>query len=317
MKIISIFDTSISEYNLGNQIIMDSIQKELDDIFKDKFQYNIPYQQITKNLKKCFNQSDYVFFGGTNSLTSFMNKYKQWDINLYKTSYVKNVIMIGIGWWQYQKDPNLYTRLVLKRALSKDFYHSVRDSYTEEKLKNLGFKVINTGCPTTWRLNKEKLKKINNTQKSESVMLTFTDYNQDYENDKRMFEICKEKYEKLFIWPQGIGDLKYIKSIDTKGQAKIINPNLREYDFVLKNENIDYIGTRLHAGIRALQNNVRAYFIAIDNRTIEMGKDIKIPYIQRKNILELNDIIDLKYNSNFNINYNAIEKWKNQFKSRV
>lgn len=314
MKIISVFDTTISEYNLGNQIIMDSIQKELDDMFKDKFQYNIPYQQITKNLKKCLSQSDYVFFGGTNSLTSFMNKYKQWDINLYKTSYVKNVIMMGIGWWQYQNEPNLYTKLVLKRALSKDFYHSVRDSYTEEKLRNLGFKVINTGCPTTWRLNKENLKKINNTQKSESVILTFTDYNQDYENDKKMFEICKEKYKKLFIWPQGVGDLKYIKSIDTKGKAKIINPNLRAYDYVLKNENIDYIGTRLHAGIRALQNNVRAYFIAIDNRTIEIGNDIKIPYLKRKNILELYDIIDLKYNSNFNINYKAIERWKNQFK---
>lgn len=314
MKIISVFDTTISEYNLGNQIIMDSVQRELNEIFNDKFQYNIPYQQVNRNIRKCFNQSDYVFFGGTNSLTSFMNKYKQWDINLLKTRYVKDVIMMGIGWWQYQDDPNYYTKLILSRALSKDYYHSVRDSYTADKLRKLGFKVINTGCPTTWGLTKEKLKKIEGLTKKDSVVITFTDYNKDFKNDKKLLEICKKNYKHIFAWPQGVGDLEYIKKLDDEGIVTIIGANLKSFDDILKNENIDYIGTRLHAGMRALQHDVRALFVAIDNRTIEIGKDIGIPYIKRDCILDLEELINSKYNSNFNINYKAIEKWKNQFK---
>lgn len=314
MRVISVFDTTIGEYNLGNQIIMDFIQHELDDIFNNKFQYNIPYQQINRNIKHCIDESEYVFFGGTNSLSSFMNEYKQWDINILKTRYVKNVIMMGIGWWQYQKDPNLYTRIILNRALSKKYYHSARDSYTEEKLRKLGFKVINTGCPTTWRLTKEKLKNINNQPKKESVVMTFTDYNKDFENDKKLFEMCKEIYKNIFIWPQGIGDLEYIKKIDINGVAKIINTNLKAYDEVLQNEEVDYVGTRLHAGMRALQKDVRAFFVAVDNRTIEIGKDIKIPYVKRNDISDLKEMILSNYNSNFDIKYKEIERWKNQFK---
>lgn len=314
MNVISVFDTTISEYNLGNQIIMDSVQRELDDIFGNKFQYNIPYQQVNRNIRKCFKQSDYVFFGGTNSLSSFMNKYKQWDINLFKTLYVKDVIMLGIGWWQYQDDPNYYTKLILNRALSKHYYHSARDSYTADKLKRLGFKVLNTGCPTTWGLTRKKLENLNGKNKQESVVITFTDYNKDFENDKKLLNICKENYKNIFAWPQGIGDLEYIKMIDKEGVVKIIDSNLKAYDEILINKNVDYIGTRLHAGIRALQYNVRAFFVAIDNRTIEIGKDIGIPYVKRENVLDLYKFINSQYNSNFNINYDAIEKWKNQFK---
>lgn len=314
MKIISVFDTSISEYNLGNQIIMDSVEYELNDIFNNRFQYNIPYQQVTKSLKKCFDQSDYVFFGGTNSLSSFMNKYRQWDINLRKTAYVKDVIMLGIGWWQYQDDPNYYTKLILNRALNKEYYHSARDSYTEEKLKKLGFKVINTGCPTTWRLTKDKLKAIDKSMKKEEVVITFTDYNKDFNSDKMLFDICKENYKKIYIWPQGVGDFDYIKKLDTDGVAIIIDSNLKAYDEILINKDVDYIGTRLHAGMRALQKGVRAFFVAVDNRTIEIGKDIGIPYVERKNIKELKEKIYSPYNSNFNINYEGIEMWKNQFK---
>lgn len=314
MKIISIFDTTISEYNLGNQIIMDSVQRELDEIFGNKFQYNIPYQQVNKNIKKCFRQSDYVFFGGTNSLSSFMNKYKQWDINLFKTSYVKDVIMMGIGWWQYQDDPNYYTKLVLNRALNHEIYHSARDSYTEKKLRKLGFKVINTGCPTTWCLTKDKLKKLDGLTKKNSVVITFTDYNKDLKYDKELFDICKKNYNNIYIWPQGVGDLEYIKQIDDEGISTIIHSNLKAFDTILQNEKVDYIGTRLHAGMRALQNDVRAFFIAIDNRTIEIGKDIGIPYVKRENISDIEVLINSKYNSNFNIDYDAIEAWKNQFK---
>ncbi|MBN1072558.1 polysaccharide pyruvyl transferase family protein [Clostridium botulinum] len=314
MRIISVFDTSISEYNLGNKIIMDSVERELNDIFKNKFQYNIPYQQINKSVGKCIKQSEFVFFGGTNSLTSFMNKYRQWDVNIIKTLYVKNVIMMGIGWWQYQKNPNLYTKFILKRCLSNDYYHSARDSYTEAKLKKMGFKVINTGCPTLWNLTKDKLKKIDLKSKSKNVIITLTDYNKDKILDREIFDLCINNYEKVYFWPQGVGDYDYLNQINKNKNIIIINSDLKSYDEVLENCDVDYIGTRLHAGIRALQKNVRAFFIAIDNRTIEMGNDIGLTYVNRCEIASLQEIINQKYNAKLKINYEAINRWKLQFK---
>ena len=49
-------------------------------------------------------------------------------------------------------------------------------------------------------------------------------------------------------------------------------------------ENIDYVGTRLHAGIRALQHKKRTIIIGIDNRAIEKAKDFNLTVIDRKNI---------------------------------
>lgn len=315
MRIISVFDTTICEYNLGNEIIMDSVQLELDDMFKTKFQYNIPYMQINKNIKSNLNQSDYVFFGGTNCLSSYMNTYKQWDINLLKTLYVKNIIMMGVGWWQYQGKPNEYTKLVLRRALSQKYYHSVRDSYTEYKLKNIGFKVINTGCPTLWRITDKKINQLLNLEKKENVIMTFTDYNKDFEKDKEIFEICNCNYKKIYIWLQGVGDYSYINYlIKNNNKVKLIPPNLENFNNILSRGDMDYIGTRLHAGIRALQKGIRAFFIAIDNRTVEMGNDIGLIYFKREELYKLKRILEKPYNINLKINYKAISKWKSQFK---
>lgn len=56
------------------------------------------------------------------------------------------------------------------------------------------------------------------------------------------------------FWPQGTGDIEYLKKlsneIDTT-KIKILQPNLRSFDERLE-DNYSYIGTRLHAGIRAL-----------------------------------------------------------------
>ena len=59
-----------------------------------------------------------------------------------------------------------------------------------------------------------------------------------------------------------------------KINLEIISPNLRSFDFILENEDIDYVGTRLHAGIRAVQKSVRTFIVTIDNRAKEISKDI-------------------------------------------
>ena len=79
--------------------------------------------------------------------------------------------------------------------------------------------------------------------------------------------------------------------------------------------NIDYVGTRLHAGIHALNNKVRSIIIAIDNRAIEMGKDFKLPVLERTNIeLYLREQINSSDSIVLELPWDKIEEWKGQFK---
>src|SRR5688572_2115439 len=146
MNKISVFDTTISDYNLGNQIIMESVYKHLYEIFPDDFFFKLPYMEITNHTVSYIKRSDYVFFGGTNSLSGQMERYKQWDLNLRKSFIIKDVVLMGIGWWQYQHKTSWYTRVLLKNVLSEKFFHSARESHTQGKLREIGIEnVINTG----------------------------------------------------------------------------------------------------------------------------------------------------------------------------
>ena len=141
---------------------MDSVKRQLLRIFQNgMFFSTITHDKISTNSYNLIKKSDYSIIGGSNLLSSNMNEYNQWKINLFDSFYLSNIILMGVGWWQYQKRPNLYTKFLMKTVLSKTLLHSVRDSYAESKLKELGIEnVINTGCPTMWDLNKEHCSKI-------------------------------------------------------------------------------------------------------------------------------------------------------------
>lgn len=314
MKKISVFDTTISDYNLGNEIIMQGVYKHLKDIFPHDFFYKLPYMEITRHTKTYLDWSDLVFFGGTNSLTSRMEYYKQWGLGLSNFYYIKGVVLMGIGWWQYyHKRTSLVTRFLLKNSLSDKYCHSVRDSYTEKKLRDIGINnVINTGCPTLWDLTEEHCKTIKKA-KSDSVIITFTDYHQKPDRDKVIFDIIQRNYKDIYVWPQGSGDMEYIKK-NISDNVIFLDPNLESFDKKLYEENIDYIGTRLHAGIRALQLKRRAIIIGIDNRANEMKKDFNLPVLPQENINELSNMINSDIVTKVTIPIENINKWKSQFK---
>lgn len=312
MKIISVFDTTISDYNLGNEIIMESVYNHLRDVFPDDFFYKLPYMEITRHTLGYISNSDLVFFGGTNSLSSKMEKYKQWDVNLYKSLFIKDVILMGLGWWQYQNSASLYTKLLLRRLLSSERLHSVRDSYTEKKLRAIGFlNVVNTGCPTLWNLTPTHCSAIR-VDKSDEVVMTLTDYNQDADSDRRLVDLLLKKYRRVRVWLQGVGDKAYIDSI-CSGKVDIIPPSLQAFDEALSDPNVDYVGTRLHAGIRALQKKRRTIIIAVDNRALEMKKDFALPVISREDTLELGNLISDSRETKISLPHMLISQWKAQF----
>lgn len=317
MKKLCVLDTTISDYNLGNQIIMDSIDNVIHELFREYFVFKIQYAEpFGKQSLNYIKKSDYALFGGTNSLSSKMNRYKQMGFELSDIRYVQDLILLGVGWWQYQNKPNLYTKIILRGLLSSKYLHSVRDSYTKQQLAaiNIG-NVINTCCPTTWNLTREHCNFIPK-EKAKSVVLTLTDYNKDYVQDRKLIQLLSNNYEKIYFWIQGIGDRKYIEELRvlSNNNFYLINPNLRDYDELLKEKDVDYIGTRLHAGIRALQHKKRTLIIAIDNRAKEISNDINLIIADRdKGLDNVEAFINDTVTTELNIPLENINRWKSQF----
>jgi len=313
---IALFDTSIATENLGDKIIMDSTMKELRKIFESSFYVHLPtHDKLGFPSYKHIKNSNYKFVCGTNLLSSNMPFYNQWKINLLDMPFLKDILLMGVGWWQYQKKPNLYTRFLLKNILSKDKLHSVRDSYTEKQLKSIGINnILNTGCPTMWNLTKSHCDKIPK-EKGENVLVTLTNYNKSPKHDKQLINILLNNYKKVYFWIQAYEDYVYLKKIGFDDLVEIVHPTLASLDNLLKNhKSLDYIGTRLHAGIRALNFKRRTIIIAIDNRAIEKSKDFNIDIILRQNIQdELTDKINSNFYTEVSIPIKRINKWKNQF----
>ncbi len=317
MKTISLLDTSINNYNLGNLIIMDSIEVIMNDLFNNDFIFKMQASEsFGKTSIQNFNKSDYIFFGGTNALTSNMNKEKYIGFSLLNLISINRLSLLGVGWWQYQNEPNFYTKIFLKRMLHSSLLHSVRDSYTQKMLQSIGIEnVLNTSCPSTWELTKQHCDQISNS-KSDSVVFTITDYNKKPEADSSFINRIQDEYKSTFFWPQGSGDLEYFSklAIPYRNKINILKPNLESFNSLIKNKGVDYIGTRLHAGIRALQNKNRALIIAIDNRANEIANDINLDISKRGNLEQISSFINTCPPNSIKIPTTEIEKWKNQFK---
>ncbi|MCE9681657.1 polysaccharide pyruvyl transferase family protein [Halomonas alkalisoli] len=312
---IALFDTSVCTENLGDFIIMDAVRDHINTMFPDAMVlHTSTHDKISKPSYRISKGSDFSFVGGTNLLSSNMNKYNQWKINLFDGFFLDDIVLMGVGWWQYQKSPNQYTRTLLKSVLHKDMLHSVRDSYAEKMLKAAGISnVINTSCPTMWWLDEEHCAGIP-AEKGENVVATITDYNKDPKNDLALFEILKRSYQKVYVWPQGSNDLSYIEELGLNRLSKVLPPNLKVYNNLLASEqSLDFVGTRLHAGVRALQHKKRTIIIGIDNRAFEKAKDFNIKVCPRGQMDELKGILNGDFKTDIKLPNVNIARWKNQF----
>lgn len=309
-----IFDTSVGTTNLGDHIIMDAVNRLADELFEDDFVINLsthfaihPWDLL--RLRKY----DTALVGGTNLLKNNTFRKPQWRIAAKDVLALRHkVVLFGVGWWQYQQRPvSLYNRMLYKALFSKKYLHAVRDNYTMHKLQDIGIRnVVNTGCPTVWALDEAHCSQIN-PQKRDIAVTTITDYMRDAEKDKMMLDTLKRNYREVHVWIQGSKDKAYIDSLAT--DIQFIAPKLAAFDAFLEKQPCEYVGTRLHAGIRALQKKRKAIIIGIDNRAIEMRNDIGLNVLERQRIDTLEERIHEETSVKLYLDQKSIGRWKNQF----
>lgn len=315
MKHILMIDPAVSAVNIGDEIISESIRDQISFLTDGAFITNISsHLPMSRCYKKAIGACDYKFVCGSNLLMGKLNRrFKQWHIGYPDIGFLRGSIIVGAGWWQYRNEPNLYTKILYRKILSKDYIHSVRDDYTVQMLAKVGItNVLNTGCATMWKLTPEHCAQIP-TKKSDAVVFTLTDYNKDPVNDKQLIDLLCEQYKTVYFWPQGVGDFAYFNRLSPSADIICIQPNLKAYDQILDTVDIDFVGTRLHGGIRALQKKRRAIIIAVDNRAKEKQKDFNLTCVERNDSEALKRLIVGEWKTDIRIPLDNIAKWKAQF----
>lgn len=310
-----LFDPGCASQNVGDEIISVSAQKWLRPLYADEFVIRVSsHQKMSFRYKRYLNDSKLTFVLGSNLLKSGMLfGFRQWDVSLLDTFQVNDAVLVGCGWHTYEKRIDPYSKLLYRRLLSDRFLHSVRDEYAKKKLEEMGItNVLNTGCATMWGFTPEYCDTIPRT-KAANVVVTLTDYNQDPTRDEQMLSTLLRNYERVSLWLQGNGDRGYASSLPSYAKCEIIPSTLEAFDAALDGDDTDYVGTRLHGGIRALQHGRRSLIIAIDNRSREMHKDFNIPVLERDEMDGLESWVYGKSATDIRIPTNEINRFLSQF----
>lgn len=324
MERITLLDTSVGTTNKGDELIMLCVEEELEELCNDKFvvkaSTHLPISNMLQSIGRLpdslseIDKSKYKFVCGTNLLQhNMLHRCNQWNIDVFNSKAINGAVCLGVGSTGYSIDKKVkwYTKILYKKVLSDKYIHSVREDKSKVLLDSIGIKSVNTGCVTLWKLKPEFCSQIP-TKRSDSVIFTLTDYKKAPEYDRRMIEILKENYTNISFWVQGIYDLDYLESLTDISDIKILNPSVHTYKEALEDD-VDYIGTRLHAGIFAMRNRKRAIILSVDDRMESVKGCISNNCISRSMVENLGDKINSSFETRVEINWESIDVWKGQF----
>lgn len=331
MKKVLLFDTALATSNVGDEIIYDSTKEGLKPIIYNAAVYRMAthvqnysaFQMFLHRhlyadvkIKQINEQADYKFICGTNLLVPDLFRPRaQLMLNSSNKSLYYNAVLVGVGRIRdYSKFKNRYTVNLYKKVLSDTYLHSVRDEATKKVLEDIGIRCINTGCPTLWMMTEEKCKSIPR-KKSENVIFSLSGYDKQRnpQKDKQLVACLLRNYEFLYAWIQTTADEDYVREmLDNSERVQFIY-SLACFAEILNKGNIDYIGTRLHGGIYALQHNVRSVIIAIDERALGFYESNNLPILRREEISKLDDLINGEIVTDIRLNTAGIEEFLHQF----
>lgn len=322
MESVVLFDPSIRSLNLGDHIIMDSAEKQLANVTRGRFTLKCAthapavtfYQNTRRNPRmRFYDEAKYKFVCGSNLLWKRMFIPRPtFNVNLLNCMPYEGCILLGVGTDSGQKPMDGYTKRLYRKILSNTFVHSTRDDRTKAIVESLGLRAINTGCPTMWGFTPEFCSKIP-THKASNVIFTITDYSRDAGRDKDMIQILKRNYAKVSMWLQGAFDEEYLDELGERDGVRLIGPSVEAFDGALHDDDVEYVGTRLHAGMYALQHQVRSIVVTVDERVRSMKERYGINCIERDSINELEEYLNSNVQTNMNIDERAIDFWLGQF----
>lgn len=312
-----LLDTAMGSDNSGDHVIMDACGDIASELFPGEVAH-VATHYYSEELELLSPRSVKLLCG-TNILYTHMADQKQWAL-ARKLRNNLNVCLFGVGMSDIGVDDHIdgYTRCFYQTVLSRDCLHSVRDGLTKRRLEEAGIdNVVNTACPTMWSLTPQRQAEISTTR-SDTVVTSITDYCFDPVLDSLMLETLKGLYKNVVVWVQGSHDIDWcLEKIVELSEFRFIGPNIEELNKAISTEDFDYIGTRLHAGIRCLNGLHRSLIVSIDNRARQIGLDTGLPVVERRKGFEkeIAAWVESPAKTEIELPWQEINRWKAQFSS--
>lgn len=306
-------DPSLGSANAGDDIIAEAVSGELERLGATDVVRLSTRRRWSRAELRAAARCGLFIVGGTNLLASHPWSYRQWRVGVAEAAVMRRrVVLFGVGWWQYQPTPDATARLMLRALLDPTLPHSVRDGYTQRQLGRIRVPVINTSCPTLWRV---PLRGTVRGGFRSTVVTTVTDYYPDVAADSVMLETIQRRARDVVVWPQGGSDLEYLRQLGFGG--RVLPPRLEAFDDILRAPGAEYVGTRLHAGIRALQRGVPAAVVAVDNRAAEISRDVGLWTLPRDQIGHLDSRLDGWSEWSLALPHLDIERWRDSLRHAI
>jgi len=76
---------------------------------------------------------------------------------------------------------------------------------------------------------------------------------------------------------------------------------------------LDYVGTRLHGGIRCLIAGKRSLILEVDNRAAEIAKETGLPSLPRTDLANIERWVKDGWESEIWVDDKPVRKWRQQF----
>ena len=331
MKRIAIFDTALGSSNLGDEIIMDAVMRNMGELFESHFSLRLAThvrnfslaQMLRRNSKvSYFVNADWKFICGTNLIAqNRIGKVNaQWQLCPSNLPVYRNCVLIGAGTTGSTEKLDPYARFLYGRVLSREIIHSVRDELTRSIVESLGCRAVNTGCPSLWELTPERCARIP-AGKGERCAVSVSGYRDqtDAAGDAAMLDIVLRNYREVRAWIQTTEDEGYLALLEKRLGIPPLPRlcSLEAFRGFLRGGRTDYVGTRLHGGIFAMQNGCRSLIISIDHRAEGFRETNHIPSLRRRDVeSELEGRINSEFATEIQIDSRAVAGFKSQFVGR-
>jgi polysaccharide pyruvyl transferase WcaK-like protein len=302
-----VFDPALENVNAGDEIISRSIQTLGLPNMENAIRLTT-HRPLKLSERRLVSQADYVILGGTNALSSHMERFRQWLIDPDLAFRMRRkLILLGVGWWQYQEEPCRYTRTLFKQVFARDVPQAARDRYTADRLNALGHTTLMTSCPTMWRLPEEQRA----VGLSNSVVVTVTDYQRDVPVDRRWLDAVYSRYDNVRLVGMGPLDGAYMFEELNLPRKDWSGFGVDSLDAAVTDA--DFIGTRLHGGVRALQLGRPSVILACDNRAAEISRTTRLAVVDRRKPDEIMRVLSGEVQKHLQLPLAAISAWTEAF----
>lgn len=317
---IFVFEPRVGSTNVGDAIIVEACVQEIMRLFPDAHLDSVSlHQPVARKQRRRMGEADLVVVAGSNMLNTRLAspvRLSRWQISLIDTLSVSDTVLMGVGWNKRSDQVNPLGAWILRRAVSSTTPHAVRDELTAHKLRDAGVSnAMVTSCPSLWGLSRgsEGVP----IEKGEDVVTTLNQNSVEPEWDRDLLRMLKKEYRRVFFWPQGHLDAGYLDHLGSEG-VEILPATLEAYDGLLEcARSLDYVGLRVHGGVRALQKNRRAVVVSVDDRAFGLARSSGIPVVERGNLGETSEAIESSWHTQLHLPSGAISEWRARLQEAV